>query len=443
MTAMSFMIVISIILVLVGYLLFDSKIYSGVSVAGIDLSRCSQNEAAQLLSVLERTHRDKQITLYYDEMVFRADGTDIDFSIDIEETINEAWSYGRRGLWWDRIKEIYTASQYGYESSLKIKYDELKLAHLIEQWQSLIELPPRNATLSVVSGRIIPEQQGRRLGSDGLRDLVLGAFMKTEDDAVALPVTTLYPEITVTEMGSAGIREALSVYSTVFNSQDANRSMNIKIAAWKVNGYILYPGKIFSFNSIVGPREKMYGFKEALEIMDGELVLGVGGGICQLSSTLYNAALLANLEVVERHNHSKPLSYIPLGRDATVVFGGLDFKFANNTSSPIMIMAEVQGDKLLVGIFGQHSLAEVVEIVSIDQEVIPQAILKKKDKSLYLGEFKIEKQGKPGYVITTLRIVRLGKVETKREVLSKDSYLPDDTVMKVGVQMPPFSQGTQ
>lgn len=424
---------------LIWYFLFSPNIYNGVSVAGIDLSGRSRSEAVQLLSVLQENHRGKRVTLYYDEMVFRVDGTNIDFDIDVNGTVDEAWSYGRNGLWWERIKKIRTAAQYGYESSLRIHYDEVKFTDLIEQWQSQIARPPRNATLSIMSGRIIPEEQGRRLSSDGLRPLVLGAFMKDEDDAaLALPVTTLYPTITAAEIGSAGIREALSVYSTSFNSQDANRSMNIKVAVSKVNGYILYPGKAFSFNTIVGPREKVYGFKEALEIMDGELVPGVGGGICQLSSTLYNAALLANLEIIERHNHSKPLSYIPLGRDATVVFGGLDFKFANNTSSPIMIMAEVQGDKLSVGIFGQNSLAEVVEIVSADQKIIHQGILKKDDESLYLGEFKIDKQGKPGYAITTLRIVRSGNQEIKREVLSRDSYLPDDTVMKVGTQMPPF-----
>ncbi len=441
MTAMSWMILI--FGSLTWYFLSYSNIYPGISVAGIDLSGRSRDEALQQLSSLKNTYHDKKITLYYDEMVFRVDGTSINFDIDVNSTIDEAWRYGRDGSWWDRINKIRIAAQQGYELSLKINYDEVKLAHIIEEWQNLIARPPRNATLSIVSGGVIPEQQGRKLASDTLRPLVLSAFVRPEDTVVALPVTTLYPEITVDEIGNAGIRKAMSVYSTLFNNEDINRSINIKVAVEKVNGYILYPGKVFSFNTIVGPREKAYGFKEALEIMDGELVPGVGGGICQLSSTLYNAALLANLEIVERHNHSKPLSYVPLGRDATVVFDGLDFKFANNTSRPIMIMAEVQKNKLLVGIFGQNALDEVVEIISADQEIIQQEIRKKDDESLYLGEFKIDKQGKPGYNISTLRIVRSGNQEVKREVLSRDCYLPDDTIMKVGTQIPPFSRSSQ
>ena len=443
MTAMSCIITVFISLLVIWYFLASPNIYKGISVGGVDLSERSRNEAAQLLSPLEKSYRGKKITLYHDEMAFSVDATSIDFTVDVDGTIEEAWSYGHEGPWWERIKKIRMASQYGYENPLKFNWNEGKLVQLIEQWQSMIVRQPRNAALSIMSGGIIPEEQGRKLSSDELRPLIIAAFMKTEDEAVALPVTILYPEITTAEIGSSGIRELLSVYSTLFNIQDDNRSMNIKVAAWKVNGYILYPNKIFSFNDIVGPREKIHGFKEALEIMDGEFVQGVGGGICQLSSTLYNAALLANLKIIERHNHSRPLSYVPLGRDATVVFGALDFKFVNDTPNPVMIMAEVRGNKLLVGIFGKKALLEKVEIVSIDQEVIPQTILKQEDDSLYAGEFKIDKQGKPGYTITTVRIVRSGKKEIKREILSKDSYLPDNTVMKVGTQIPPFASKIQ
>ncbi len=426
------------------YFLSSYNIYRGISVAGINLGGKSRSEAVQLLSLLEKKHRDKKITLYYNEIIVTVDGVSIDYHIDVDGTTEEAWNYGHNGLWWDRIQKIRNAAQYGYESPLKINYDERKLANLIEQWETLIARPPRNATMSIGHGKMIPEEQGRRLSSDDLRSLILDAFMKKEnEEALVLPVIVLDPVVTVDVIESAGIREPLSVYSTLFNKQDANRSTNIKVAACKVNGYILYPDQVFSFNDIVGPREKVYGFKEALEIMDGELISGVGGGICQLSSTLYNVALLANLEIIERHNHSKSLSYIPLGRDATVVFGSLDFKFANNTSNPIMVIAEVQDNKLSVGIFGQHSLAEVVEIISVNQEAIPPATIKKDDTSLYLGEVQIVKEGKPGCSITTLRVVRLGNQEIKREILSKDFYLPDHTVMKVGTQIPPFLRKIQ
>jgi vancomycin resistance protein YoaR len=443
MTAISSVILISLMLVFVMPSLSYPKVYKGVTIQGVDLSGRSREEVAQLLSVWQKEYSDKYIMLYYGEMVFKVEGASIDLDIDANRALDAAWSYGRDGTWWERIKKIRIAAQHGYNIPLSIQYNEDKLSNLIAQWQEVIERPARNATLSMITGGLIPEQQGCRLETDALRPLVLQAFMKSEDNSIALPVTALSPNVTITDITNTGIREALSVYTTVFNNEDINRTANIKLAAWKVNGYIIYPGKTFSFNEIVGPREKSYGFKEALEIVNGEFVPGVGGGICQLSSTLYNAVILANLDIVERSNHSKRLSYVPLGRDATVVYGGLDFKFANNTSEPVMIMSEVNGNKLMVGIFGKRRIAETVEIMSVEQEVIPPAIVKKQDDSLYLGEFKIDKQGNPGYAVTTVRVVRLQGQEVKREVLSKDRYLPDNTIVKVGTQIPTVARKDQ
>jgi len=443
MTATSAVILISLRLIFLMPSLYYPNIYKGVSVEGVDLSGRSREEVAQLLSLWQKTQHDKNIVLYYGDTIFKVDAASIDFDIDVNAALDAAFSYGRDGWWWERVNKIQTAAQNGYNISLGVKYNEVKLNSLIEHWQGLIERPASNATLSMVTGGLVPEQQGCRLETETLRPLVLGTFMKSEDNVVALPVTTLYPEVTAADLTRSGISQALSIYSTVFNNQDINRTANIKLAAWKVNGHIIYPGKIFSFNETVGPREKIYGFKEALEIVDGEFVPGIGGGICQLSSTLYNVVILANLNVVERYNHSKPLSYVPLGRDATVVFDALDFKFVNNTSGPLMIMAEINGNKLIVGIFGRSPIGESVEILSVEQERIPPGIIKKQDDGLYLGEFKIAKQGESGYGVTTVRVVRSGGQEVKREVLSKDRYLPDNTIIKVGTQIPPFALKSQ
>jgi len=200
------------------------------------------------------------------------------------------------------------------------------------------------------------------------------------------------------------------------------------------------PGQVFSFNQVVGPRDREHGFKEALEIVDGEFVPGIGGGVCQVSSTLYNAVLLANLPIVERTNHSKPLGYVGLGRDATVAYGARDFKFANNTGAPRVILAETTKNKLTVGIVGREPLAVAVDIVAADRQVIPPAVVKKQDPGLYLGETKVDRQGKPGYEVTTVRVVRAGSREIRREVVARDRYLPENTVVKVGTRLPPFAR---
>ena len=441
MTAISSCIVF-VLLFMMPSLLY-SNIYQGVNVEGIELSGCSQEKATELLMTWQEERRNKIITFVLGDMNFKLAATSIDFDIDVHGALTTAWSYGRDGSWWQRIKKIKAAKEQGYCISVDSRYNEVKLNHLIEEWQRQIERPARNATISIITGGVIPEELGYRLEVDALRTLVLQSFINTEDLVVDLPVEILYPEVTTAELVRTEIHEPLSMYTTTFNCQDVNRVTNITLAASKTNGHIIYPGEIFSFNDIVGPREKSYGFKEAIEIVDGEFVPGVGGGICQLSSTLYNAVILANLDIVERYNHSKTLSYVPIGRDATVVFGMLDFKFINNTTWPLMIIAEVNEDQLMVGIFGRSPLAEKVEIITKNQKKISPGIRKEDDNSLYAGETKLEKEGKPGVSITVIRSVQVKGQIIKQEILSTDCYPAEDALLKVGRKIPPFVNKVQ
>lgn len=418
----------------------DNRIYTGVTIDGIHVGGISKEEAAQLLSIWQRQQQVKNITLYYGDTRFRIEPQNVDYAIDIDATIEDAWNYGRRGNLWERLKNIRVARETGYRIPVRIRYNETKLSSMLEQWQESIDKPSRNATLSIATGGIVPQELGRKLEIEAAKPLVVQALKSHDSVSLPLPVKSLEPEITVADISQSGIRELLASHTTRFDVKEANRTANIRLAARKINGHIVYPGRTFSFNETVGPREKSQGFKEALEIVDGEFVPGIGGGVCQVSSTLYNAVLMANMGIAERYNHSKPLGYVALGRDATVVYGALDFKFVNTSNSPVMIMAEVEGDSLVIGLFGQNHPQEAVEVISQDRQIIPPSIVKKQDPELFLGETKVDKQGKPGYEVTTVRIVRLGGQEVKREIVGKDKYMPDNTVVKVGVKMPPFAQ---
>lgn len=418
------------------------KVYKGVVLEGVDLSGYSREEVVQLLSSWQKEYPNKSIIVNYGDAKAKVDADNIDFDLDVKATLDEVFNYGRRGSWWERAKIIKTGWQDGYPIPLAIKYDEVKFDNLVEKWKELIDRPPHNAVINLWTGVIAPQELGYALETDTIKPLIFEALKKNDKNAITLPIKVINPKVTMENITSAGIRKFLSRYTTSFNSGDSNRTENIKLAALKTNGTILYPGQIFSFNEIVGPREKEYGFKEALEIVDGEFVPGIGGGICQVSSTLYNAVLLANLDIVERYNHSKPLSYVPLGRDATVAYDSLDFKFRNNTDGPLLIMTEVEDNKLVVGILGQHTLKETVEIQHEDRQMIPPTIVKKEDANLYLGETQVDQEGKPGYGVTTLRVVWSNGRQISREVLSKDVYQGEDTIVKVGTKIPPFVEKT-
>lgn len=417
---------------------FYSKVYKGAVIEGVDVSGYNREEVVELLSAWQSQYHNKSIVVQHGDTKFKVDAASIELDVDVNATLDEVWNYGRRGPWWERVKIIKAGWKEGHPISLAIKYNQNKLNSLIDQWKDKIDRPARNAVFNLWTGAIVPHEEGYSLEDDILRPLILETFKKSDSNhTIILPVKVIDPKITVDDLANTGIHEMLSSYTTTFKSEDVNRTDNIKLAALRTNGTILYPGTIFSFNEIVGPREKEYGFKEALEIVDGEFVPGIGGGICQVSTTLYNAVLLANLNIVERYNHSKPLSYVPLGQDATVAYDALDFKFINNTTKPLLIVTEVEGNKLVVGILGNHSLAETVEIKHEDREKIPPAIVKKEDANLYIGETMVDQEGSPGYKVTTVRVVWSKGRQISREVLSKDVYLGEDTIVKVGTKRPP------
>ncbi len=421
--------------------LVTGKVVAGVTVDGVAMEGLTVTEVQDLLRLWhEQETAPQPFSAYYGEKVFSFDPQSVEYGVDAAATAEEVIRWGRKGNWWERLQYIVQAQLRGYPVPLKIHYNEQKLTELVENWRETIDKPPQNASFSILHGGITQEAAGRKLDTAAAKTLLIQTLNQTDKHAVALPVTPLNPEMTAVDVAQTGLKEQLATYTTDFNAADGNRSANIFVAANKINGYILYPGETFSFNDIVGPRDKEHGFKEALEIVGNEYVPGIGGGICQVSSTLYNAALLADLTIVERYNHSKPLGYVALGRDATVAYGTLDFKFTNNKPSPVMIIAEIQGDELCIGLFGTtKEKSETVKVITENKQVISPAIVRKQDHSLLLGETELEKQGKPGYEVTTVRVVERGGQELKREIVAVDKYLPENTVVKIGTKMPDFS----
>jgi vancomycin resistance protein YoaR len=420
--------------------LAGGAVCEGVAVEGVAVGGLGRDELGQLLAAWRQDYRRRHVVVYYGDTIFHLDAAGIDYDLDAEATADEAYSYGRRGSPWDRLKHIVAARREGYNIPIRVRHNDGKLAAVLEAWREAIDRPPRNAAISLEEGGIVPQEQGRKLNVAAAKPLVLQALRAGDAADLPLPVTPLYPAVTVADLRQTGIKEIWSSFTTAFDAADSSRTANIRLSARRINGHILYPGQVFSFNQVVGPRDREHGFKEALEIVDGEFVPGIGGGVCQVSSTLYNAVLLANLTVVERTNHSKPLGYVGLGRDATVVYGALDFKFANNTGAPVVILAETAKNRLTVGIVGRQPLTVAVEVVAADRQVIPPAVVKKQDPELFLGEAKVDRQGKPGYEVTTLRVVSAGGREIKREVLARDRYLPENTIVKVGTKLPPFAR---
>ena len=178
------------------------------------------------------------------------------------------------------------------------------------------------------------------------------AMLQTEQEEYKIPLKTLYPEVTTNMIGTEAFPDLLSTFKTNYSTRDKDRTTNLILAANKINGTVVMPGETFSYNTVVGERTIAAGYKEAPIYVSGKVVDGLGGGICQITSTLYNAVVLANLEIVERSNHQFVPSYVKASRDATVVYGSIDFKFKNNRNYPIKLVCSVSGGVAKFDIFG-------------------------------------------------------------------------------------------
>lgn len=177
-------------------------------------------------------------------------------------------------------------------------------------------------------------------------------MLKTADNECTIPLKVLYPNVTTNMLGQEAFPDLLATFSTKYAASNTNRTTNLRLAANKIDGYVLLPDEIFSYNAVVGERTIAAGYKEAAVYQNGEVVQGLGGGICQISTTLYNAALFSNLEIVELYNHQFVPSYVTAGRDATVVYGVKDFKFKNSRKHAIKLTCSVSGGVATFNIWG-------------------------------------------------------------------------------------------
>lgn len=225
-------------------------------------------------------------------------------------------------------------------------------------------------------------------------------LLQEDKNEYTIPVKVVYPSVTTNMIGTEAFPDLLSTFSTKYSASNKSRTTNLILAANKINGTVLMPGETFSYNKVVGARTIAAGYKEAPIYVSGRVENGLGGGICQIASTLYDAAIYANLEIVERSNHQFVPSYIGASRDATVVYGSIDFKFKNNRDYPIKITCSVSGGVANFKIWGLKSDNDYqVEITS--------RITNKTSSAIYSEAYKILK--KNGVTVNTV-------------LLSKDTY---------------------
>ncbi|MFH1938863.1 MAG: VanW family protein [bacterium] len=435
-------ILLSLIIIIVAVSLVDAidiyknrnKILPGVSAFGVELEGLRKEETREILQPIASKMIDSpRILVFEDKEIKIIPHTELGAFIDLNRVVEETYSIARTGNIFRRLKDRIVVWRKGYEVSFQAEFNPQKFEDFQNKISSLINRMPRDAY--VEDNRIIESKIGVKLNLERFKEEINKTLINLDEEKYILniPVTTVDPKITTQNiLAELAINGELGTYSTSIENKEENTIYNIRLASEVINGILVKPQEIFSFNKYVGPAEKADGYKESTIIANGVFVNGYGGGICQVSSTLYNAALLANLPIVERYNHSvygEATKYVPLGQDAAIFYGFKDLRFKNNSDHAIVIFSKVFRDTSQVSIFGRNEDKAEVEIISKDKKVIDYQIIREKDPKLKANQEIIVQEGVPGYQIKTYRIVRKDGKE-KIEFLAEDTYKSVPMIIK-------------
>ncbi len=303
----------------------------------------------------------------------------------------------------------------------------------IEQIYNEVKKDPVDASYNKETKEVTIEENG--IDFDISLDEAKKIFLENKGE-YKIPLKIISPKITLNDLDLPIFDNTISTYSTTYNAGLTGRTKNLKLAASKLNGLILKPGETFSYNRVVGKRTIAAGYQNAAIFSGGKVVDDVGGGICQISSTLYGAVLNANLQVIERTNHGMQTSYSKPGIDATVYYGSLDFKFKNNRNVPIKLYASVSGGKVVVSIKGENPEGEKANITTEILRVIPRKLIVKEDPNMEIGKEVVQQGGADGKEVRTYKQIVKNGSSKGRTIVSTDIYNPSDRIVVKGTKKP-------
>jgi len=425
----------------------NDRIVPGVSVNGVALGGLSQADARAAVESSLTGETERKITL-----TAAAEQRDITLAAlgvraDVDDTVNRAYGIGRQGSIGCRVTQALTARKHGMAVAPAFTLDQDAVKRTLVDIAHVINRPSTNATAQWDTGAkkvvVHPGISGGKLNIDESLNLItqstVGKLVAGEPAPaeLALPYEANQPRVTAEML--APVDTLLSTFTTSYGSSSSNRAGNVETAAAAINGAIIMPREEFSYNKVVGPRDAKSGYQIAPVIINGQLEPGMGGGVCQVSTTVYNAALFANLQIVARQHHSHPVPYVPSGRDATVSYGSLDLKFRNSTDAPIVIETHTGGRRLTVNILGKGP-APVVSLERSGISSLPGRSTTVKDPKLPAGT-RVVKRGTGGLAVTLTRVVGEGAAAV-REVISHDRYIGTPSVIRIGTGAPANASGS-
>lgn len=431
-----FILIITILFIFayLGIIASRDMIYPNIKIQGINVGKLTKDQGKEKLNknLGEFLSKDK-LLLSLDKRNWEFNYNELGVNFDIDRSIEKAYELGKDGNIFYKIKAYLFYKKHGEDIPLYVDINNSYIKKLVEKLENEIEEKAMDGKIARKNGSfmITPEKKGLSLDREKAEGLIVEGIKSLSKENIILPVRIRKPKIT--EDSLKVIKELLGGFSTKFKLSQKNRVFNLKIAAEMINGKVLLPGEVFSVYEMIGPVTRDKGYKDAPVIIGGQLKDDVGGGVCQIATNVYNAALRSNLAIIERRHHGFPVSYVTIGQDATIAGDWIDMKFKNSLKTPVFIEMYLNGDNLVTNIYGEKKGNKIELESEILGEISPKTIYKK-DNSKYTDYKKVEKESKKGYKVNVYRVLYDNGNIIKRELLHNDFYKPVDGIIVIGTK---------
>ena len=414
-------------------------ILKGVSIDKLDVSGMTREEALAALESYEKNLGGQSIKLGIGDNVIEAKLSDLGVTFDNEDLVDEAIGVGHAGNIVKRYKDQKDLQHSGKTFPLSWQTNEDTVRTYVENNCTKYDKKAQNASLTRENGafNFVAGTEGLELNVDSavrtISDYLENSW--TSDNTVVLNLETQVTEPEGSAEELANIKDLLGSFTTSFSTSGSNRCKNVSSGASHINGTVLYPGEEFSAYETVSPFTEANGYAMAGSYLNGEVVDSMGGGICQVSTTLYNAVLRAELNVTERSPHSMTVHYVDLSEDAAIAGTYKDFKFVNSTEYPIYIEGYTTSDKKITfNIYGKET-RDKNRTISFESQMVsetPATTILQEDAGQGIGYKAVSSKGSSGYVAELYKIVKVNGVETDRIKVNKSTYKGTNRVVTYG-----------
>lgn len=415
------------------------EIWNHIYIENIDVSGMTADEAKEALEQDIEKYRAQKLTLQAEGQQATVTLGDLGFHAeDLDKLVKDAVAVGKKGSVWSRYRMLKDLQKEVVRFDLKYTIDEETVRTVITEKIPHLPNEAKDATIARQDGKFVitDGQKGKKIDLDAsaktLADYFQNEWETKQQETITLDTVVDEPDVTREHLEQ--IKDQLGTYSTYFSS-GSNRGKNISNAAGRINGAVLLPGEVLSASDSMGSRTEANGYLEAGAYLDGQTVQSLGGGVCQVSSTLYNAVLLAELEVTERYSHSMLVDYVKPSMDAAIAEGYKDFKFKNNTDAPIYVEGYTSGGRLTFTIYGKEFRADDRSIEYVSEETSRTDYKKKfvatSDK---VGTLRKDVAGHTGMKAKLWKVVKENGVEVSREAINSSSYMASNATYHVGTK---------